>query len=143
MTNREKLGNLGEDFFHVHFQYLTRSSDKYDIECDFRDDFGHTYEVKTQTRHPTLDVFSIGYHNETNRNKCLSVDHLIFIEYNHTDYITIYECIDRTMPYRYTTRNKKAMIGFPLSTMKVLRGPIHSPDVAKKMREYSSDYRFK
>ena len=141
---RTILGNLGEEYFHSLFPYLIRSSDKFDETCDFRDAFGRTYEVKTQALHPTLKLFSISFNNLTNKTKCSNVDHLIFIEYNETDFITVYECIDVESAIVYITKStNKKMIGFPKDKMKIISAATFNPQLASKMRAASSDYRFK
>lgn len=142
-TKQKKLGDLGEQCFHTVFPYVIRSDNEFDTACDFRDVFGHTYEIKTQTRHPIKNVFSISYHNETNKKKCFNVDHLIFVEYDDSPTITFHECVDRTNYVTYTTRfNKKTMIGFPIKEMKIIH-TVYDPLLAQQMRDVSSDYRFK
>lgn len=144
MTNKEKLGKLGEDLFVQHFGG-TLSENKYDSIKDLILD-GKTVEVKTQNRHPN-GSFTINAEHTTNMNKCLKVDRLIFVEYDQTDSIKIYECTDRQNYSMVQTRPTfkepmgRVMVCWPISKMKQL-ATINDADLASQMRTLSGSRLF-
>lgn len=145
MTKQAKLGALGERLV-AELLGLTLSENTYDSEKDAMDAFSKTYEIKTQCRHPTKSLLTISApdgdgRNLTNLIKCLTVDFLIFVEYNSSDYIKVFHCVDRSTYEIYVTAKGKRMIGFPIDKMKLLHS-VYDPDLARAMRENSSAYNF-
>lgn len=141
MTNQEKLGHLGEILVASTLGGI-RSEDKYDTRKDMILEDGTEVEVKTQTRHPTNGTFTINLNHQTNFLKCMTVDRLIFVEYDSSDYIGIYECIDRVNYRMFTTNptsyepNGRQMAGWPISKMKLLRS-VNSAELSTEMRRLS------
>lgn len=139
MTNKEKLGKLGEDLV-ASILGGKLSENKYDTVKDMTA-LGKNVEVKTQNRHPN-GSFTVNAQHQTNLRKCLSVDRLIFVEYDSTPNIKIYECTDRenytmvsTRPTQYEP-NGRVMVCWPISKMTHLR-TISNPVLAQEMRELS------
>ena len=134
MTNQEKLGDLGEQFA-AEILGIKLSENKYDMEKDGT--IGEVkVEIKTQNRHPYLDYFTINTRNWNQLPKCLSVDRLLFVEYDISDKIRLWECHDREDYRRYTTKGGLFMAGWPINKMKLLRTVVHS-NLAAEMRKYS------
>lgn len=146
MTNREKLGLLGE-ILVASMLGAERSQDKYDSNKDMILSDGTEIEVKTQNRHPN-GTFTINTKHQSNFLKCMSVDRLIFVEYNLTDYIHIYECMERPRYQSFTTHptdrdpNGRNMIGWPIDRMKLLR-QINNAELSSEMRRLSGAKGFK
>jgi hypothetical protein len=146
MTNREKLGQLGE-ILVASTLGAERSTNKYDSDKDMILPDGTEIEVKTQNRHPN-GTFTINLKHQTNFLKCMAVDRLIFVEYDSSDYIHIYECIDRpnyrsfsTQPTEWDPEGRN-MIGWPIDRMKLLRW-INNAELSTEMRRLSGAKRFK
>jgi hypothetical protein len=140
MTNKELLGKLGEDLVADLLQ-AELSLYKYDSDKDMTEKDGTKVEVKTQNRHPN-GSFTVNAMHVTNLNKCLSVDRLIFVEYDSSDYIKVFECTDRTyrlINTRPTQREPEGriMVCWPINKMKKL-AEINNPSLASKMRELSN-----
>lgn len=145
MSRSSDLGALGENFASRALG-LTLSENAYDQSKDGTKN-GETYEIKTQNRYPLRQVFSIAAPVDdkglNNILKCFTVDHLIFVEYDHSDIIRAWECVDRSTYEIYRTRpfrefvNGKTMIGFPICRM-VLRYKESNPKLAQDMRGLSS-----
>jgi len=140
MTNEEKLGQLGEQLV-AQLENATLSEYKYDSTKDMTKSDGTQIEVKTQNRHPN-GSFTVNAMHVTNLNKCLAVDRLIFVEYDSSDVIKVFECTDR----KYKLINTKAtlrepmgrvMVCWPIHKMKVL-SEIKNPELAQQMRSLSN-----
>lgn len=149
-NNSVKLGSLGEQFAAKALG-LYLSEDQYDSKKDgIKDNL--TYEIKTQNRYAAKNVFSIaapcGGNGLVNVLKCFTVDHLLFVEYDHSNDVKIWECTDRTSYIIYTTRpytnnpNGKTMIAFPIDKMILLYQKTDA-NLASKMRHYSNSREFK
>lgn len=119
MNNRKMLGDLGEQLV-AQLEHAILSENVYDSEKDMIDINGKKIEVKTQNRDHFRKCFSIEALGITNVKKCLTVDRLIFVEYDNTSIIKIFECIDKNSVFTYTTSSNKKMYGFPISKMKLL-----------------------
>lgn len=137
MSNKQKLGELGELLVQENFKHLIRSSNPYDTECDFRDSQGRTYEIKTQVRHVQKNCFTIRGDKRTNLEKCLKCDFLYFVEYNSSDIIRIWECIDRNSRIVFLTKSGLNMVGFRIDDMRLLK-EIKNAELANEMRSYSN-----
>jgi hypothetical protein len=135
-TKKHKLGSLGESLVAKVFN-LTKSIDPFDVDYDLKDENGSTYEVKTQVRHPFKGCFTINTAYMTNMQKCINVDHLIFVEYNNDDVIRIWECTNREFDEVFTTRDGRNMAGWKINKMKLLK-EIEDPAIASEMKSYSS-----
>lgn len=139
-TNEEKLGKLGEDLV-AGLLSAELSENKFDSVKDMTEADGTKVEVKTQNRHPN-GSFTVNAMHVTNLNKCLSVDRLIFVEYDETEFIKVYECTDRkyrlinTKPTRYEPEGR-IMVCWPINKMKQL-AEIHNPELAAEMRSLSN-----
>lgn len=145
MSTTHELGRLGERFV-AHVMNVTLSEDKYDIKKDGILPDGSEIEIKTQNRHPTKDMFTISSVNNGNglENiiKCFTVDKLVFLEYDSTDFIRIWLCTNRKNYDIFTTTTGKEMIGFPISEMELLH-KIEYPELATKMRSLSQSSVFR
>jgi hypothetical protein len=149
MTNRQKMGQLGEKLFIKLFGG-EQSSDLYDRQKDVIL-YQQYIEIKTQSMHPTKQMFSIT-DAETNDNgdiigvdniiKCFNVERLIFIQYDHSSILTLWECPQPRIYERYTTSKGKKMIGFPVSQMQML---CEHDDytLTSQIRSLSNDFRYK
>jgi hypothetical protein len=141
ITNKHRLGEIGE-LLVAHLENAVASDNRYDTIKDLTEENGTQIEVKTQNRHPGMNVFSIGADKQTNRDKCMNVDRLIFVEYNATSKIQVWECGPRQNFVRYRTNSMKNMIGWPISEMTLLH-EIDEPELANKMRSLSQSEQFR
>ena len=147
MSNQARLGKIGESLVA---QVLGASlvDDPYDSVKDLLLPNGETIEVKTQNRHPTKPLLTISAVNSgnglTNIIKCLTVDHLIFVEYDHSDIIKIWSMPWENRRYyqMYTTRQGKQMIGFEISKMELIHQH-QDKKLAEQMRSLSQSFVFK
>lgn len=135
-NKKHKLGKIGEKLVADLFN-LKESVDPFDVECDLRDDQGKTYEVKTQVRHPFKGCFTVNTAHMTNLQKCLNVDHLIFVEYNTDDVIRIWECTNREIDDIFKTRDGRTMAGWKINKMKLLK-ELEDSNLAFQMKSFSS-----
>lgn len=144
MNKHVQLGLLGEALVAEHFG-VPINENLFDTEKDLVVD-GKTVEVKTQNRHPTKSLLTIaapvGSLGLNNFAKCFHVDSLIFVEYDSSDTIRIWECVDRMKYETYITKAGKAMIGFPIERMSLLAS-YNRPQLASQMRSLSSSSAFK
>lgn len=140
-SNKHRLGDIGEKIA-ARLENAIASTDRYDTVKDLIDGQGKLIEVKTQNRHPSMGVFSIGADKQTNREKCMNVDRLIFVEYDSSPEIKIWECGPRQNFIRYRTNSMKNMIGWPISEMTLLH-TVNSPDLASRMRDLSQSKQFR
>ena len=131
-TNRIKLGELGEALFCL-LEKCKRSNDPFDSEKDAVDANGKTVEIKTQARYAYKNMFTIRA-KMTNINKCLNVDRLIFIEFDNSDTIGVFECIDRSKFVKYTTSNGTQMLGWPINDNMARLHSIKDKKLAELMR---------
>lgn len=145
-SNKVKLGKIGEKLIAKYFN-IPENVDHYDKAKDLIMYDGKTIEVKTQNRYPQKNVFSFrapspGDDSRTALNglnnvlKCMSVDRLIFVEYDNSDIIRAYECVDRKTYILYTTSKPLNMIGFPIGKMQLLF-EFEDASLAKEMRSLS------
>jgi hypothetical protein len=145
MSNVETMGSLGENLVSK-LMGVVLSEDKYDTVKDGILPDGSEIEIKTQNRHPTKDMFTISSVNNGNGLpniiKCFSVDNLVFVEYDSTDYIKIWLCTNRKKYNIFVTKSGKEMIGFPISEMTLLHDH-YDPELAKKMRSISQSSVFR
>lgn len=138
-TNKEKLGYLGEKLV-ANILNLTLSENKYDPEKDgIVNGTSILVEIKTQNRHP-LGFFTVDTAYQNQLPKCLKVDRLIFVEYDESSKIKIWECHDRTYKI-ITTRAGKRMAGWKISDMKLIHTENNSY-LAEKMRKLSGAKQF-
>jgi len=150
-TNQDKLGWLGEwigqEHLNIELSYNPLEehhpvrNNKFDSVKDGFDPSGRTVEVKTQNRHKrgyfTVDITTGNMHQV---NKCVSVDRLIFIEYDFTNDIKIWECNNRDwkkIEVRYGVR-----AGWPIRDMTLLL-TIGNEEMANQMRVLSQSVDFK
>lgn len=136
-TNKEKLGDLGEAFA-ARILDIVLSENKYDMEKDGT--IGTTrIEVKTQNRHP-FGYFTVNTAFQNQLPKCLKVDRLVFVEYDNTDKIKLWECVDR----KYTTiltKSGRKMAGWPIDRMELIHTEVN-PALATEMRKLSGAKQF-
>ena len=146
MTDKRAiLGNMGERLV-ADLLNLKLSDDAYDSRKDATDVYGKTYEVKTQDRHPTKPLLTISAPDGDGKHlvnllKCLTVDFLIFVEFDSSDIIKVWHCKDRSTYEIYTTRNGKRMIGFPVDNMKQIF-KVQDAELAASMRSHSSSFKY-
>ena len=146
MNNRVHMGQIGEKIAADHFK-LTLSKDVFDRLKDASCLLGKIFEIKTQNRFPSFEfghLFSIaqpdGGKHINNLMKCCTVDHLIFVEYDNSDIIRLWECTERMKYVTYTTRARKNMIGWLIEDMK-LHAALTLPNEAYELRNLSqSEY---
>ena len=136
ITSRRKLGALGEDLFCL-LENCTQSTDPFDSVKDAVDANGKNVEIKTQARYASKNLFTIRADKATNLNKCMTVDRLIFIEFDQTDTIGVFECVDREDYKKYTTANGTQMLGWPIDKMTQLHS-IKDKKLAEWMRSLST-----
>lgn len=139
------LGDLGENLV-AELLNLTLSDDRFDSKKDAIDVYGKTYEIKTQDRHPTKPLLTISAPDGDGKNlvnlmKCLTVDYLIFVEFDISDTIKVWYCGDRSNYEIYTTRMGKRMIGFPVENMKQIF-KVKNAELAASMRANSSSFKY-
>ena len=138
MRDNEKLGKLGEELV-AKLLDLTLSEDKYDMKKDGVTSDGTYVEIKTQNRHPR-GYFTVRRDYSNQLKKCKSVDRLIFVEYDSTNDIKIWECHDRNH-IEYDTKSGLPMAGWHIKDMELLH--IHNdPELANKMKKLSSAKQF-
>jgi hypothetical protein len=133
--NRRALGKLGEDLF-ARLEYCILSEDVFDSEKDGIDINGKTVEIKTQYRFHSRNLFTIRADKQTNFDKCMTVDRLIFVEYNVDDTINVFECTNRKDYVKYKTSFGVPMIGWNVDDMKKLYS-INDAKLAEHMRSLS------
>lgn len=134
MTNYNKkvsLGNLGERLVADLFNGV-QSSDLYNPNFDLLLEDGSNIEVKTQ--YPFKEFLTVAVNQLP---KCLNCDRLIFVEYDHTDFIKIYECTDRTHFTTYTTKHGKTMAGWNKNKMTLL-WKLENPELAHQMQSMTN-----
>ena len=142
MNDKVTMGKLAESLF-VKLYGGKLSIDEFDCEKDLVLD-GVNIEIKAQNRHPTKDLFTISdayiksgnVYGIENIIKCFNVDRLIFVEYDSTRFIKLWECPSPRSYVRYTTKAYKAMIGFPISQM-ILLNNYDNTELANKFRSLS------
>ena len=139
-TKAEKLGYLGEALVSHHFGG-DMSDDKYDTEKDIRLLVGQNVQVKTQNRNKYRNVFSVDSMSKSAFENCMTIDRLIFVEYDASDNITIWECTDRENHIFYTTSKGKVMIGWPIDKMTPLK-VIYDKELSHQMRSHSQSRDF-
>lgn len=135
IENRRALGKLGEDLF-AKLEYCILSEDRFDCEKDGIDINGKTVEIKTQYRFHSRNLFTIRADKQTNFDKCMTVDRLIFVEYNVDDTINVFECTNRKDYVKYKTSFGVPMIGWNVDDMKKLYS-INDASLAENMRNLS------
>jgi hypothetical protein len=134
-TNAEKLGYIGESIIAHHFDG-DMSNDKFDQEKDIRLLDHRKVQVKTQNRHSGKNVFSENTMKKNAIENCMTVDRLIFVEYDGSSYIKIWECVDRESRTFYTTHYGDNMVGWFIDKMILLK-TIYDKELAQQMRSYS------
>lgn len=134
-TNKEKLGRLGEQLV-VNLLGATANEDWYDQNGDATLN-GETIETKTQSRH-VHGYFSINTAHKNQLRKCAEVDRLIFVEYDNTSIIKVFECPKsaRNNYIEYTTKDGRRMRGWYISEMTLLTA-VKNPELAAEMRSLS------
>jgi len=132
---RKKLGRLGRQFYiDIFDEYLIESNLE---DIDFTTTEGEVIKLMTQPRHPnqcfTVNTTSNIFANFT---KFLTLDKLVFIEYSLSDMITIYECTDRNVFFKTTTKAGNNMACWRIKDMKIIYKVKH-PKLAQDMRNLS------
>lgn len=141
MSNEKELGDIGEKIVS-EFLEAVLSENYYDSTKDMTDKNGKKVEVKTQNRHPYKNCFSIKADGLTNVKKCLNVDRLIFVEYDKSDMIKLWECKNnKSSVFSYTTNSGKKMYGWPIKEMTLLH-TISDKNLTQKMRKLSNSKEF-
>lgn len=136
-TNREIMGRLGEEALSAKYGF-TLSDDKYDMEKDAMDEDGNQVEIKTQNRHPA-GYFTVNLANVNQLKKCVEVDRLLFLEYDNTDILKVWESPKNDKARRaktIRTRDGRAMGGFPIDEMKLI-DEIEDIELSKMLKQLS------
>tara|TARA_A100001388_G_scaffold105105_1_gene76849 strand:- start:4501 stop:4947 length:447 start_codon:yes stop_codon:yes gene_type:complete len=136
-TNREIMGRLGEEALSAKYGF-TLSDDKYDMEKDAIDENGNRVEIKTQNRHPA-GYFTVNLANVNQLKKCVEVDRLLFLEYDNTDILKVWESPKTDEARRaktIRTRDGRAMGGFPIDKM-ILIDELDDPDLCNMLKQLS------
>ena len=139
VTNKHILGYIGECLVAKYFG-ATLSADRFDSEKDMILPDGSSAEVKTQIRYRQLGAFTVKADKSTNLNKCLKVDRLFFVEFDWSDKIQIWDCVDRS--YYKTNTSHGEMICWPIDKMNLLHVKTSSK-LAHEMRKLSNSKEFK
>ena len=115
-------------------------NNKFDSVKDGEDPSGKHVEIKTQNRHPrgyfTVDITEGNMHQV---NKCVNVDRLIFIEYDATNDIKIWECTNREWKEINVRNGTRAGWGIRHMTLLLTIG---NEEIANQMKELSSAAEF-
>jgi hypothetical protein len=130
-----KLGRLGREFYiDIFDEDLLESKLE---ETEFTTSEGKVIKLMTQPRHPN-QCFTANTTSETfaKFTKFLTVDKLVFIEYSLSDMITIYECTERNVFFKTTTRAGDNMACWPIENMKIIYKVKH-PALAANLRSLS------
>jgi hypothetical protein len=109
------------------------SKDYWDSIKDGIDFFGNTFEVKTQARMTKDNTLSVELKQS---EKCLNVDRLIFVEYDNTKFIKIWQCIDINNHVQYRTQYRKDMIKWYIKDM-ISLAVISSVPLTNLIRKHS------
>ena len=139
-TKAEKLGYIGEALISHHFSG-DMSDDQFDRDKDLTLLDGLKVQVKTQNRHTGKNVFSVNVMSKNAVENCMNVDRLIFVEYDATSCIKIWECTDRETRIFYKTYWGDHMVGWPIDKMHPLK-TIYDKELAQQMRSYSQSREF-
>jgi hypothetical protein len=119
-TNKELMGQLGEECLAARYD-LVLSDDKYDMEKDAKDADGLNVEIKTQNRHPA-GFFTVNMKHTNQVSECMDVDRLMFLEYDNSDTLKVWECPktdDARRPKMIRTRDGRAMAGWYIDKMEL------------------------
>jgi|GEM_PF-5936385 len=138
-TNARKLGLLGELIVLKVFGGRL-SDDAFDDDKDLVLPDGYHCEVKTQERFWMKNAFSVRADKQSNLNKCLTVDKLYFVEYDFSENIKIWDCVDRT--YFTTTTSRGRMVCWPIDKMNLIHS-YNSPKISTEMRRLSNSTNFR
>jgi hypothetical protein len=136
MTNDKRIkniGDIGEELVAKYFN-ANLSEDYFDPVCDMRTDQNKTIEVKTQ--YPFGSMMTV----KTNQlPKCLEADHLIFVIYDHTDEIKLYDVpkYNRTKFKVYQTKSGRDMAGWNMSNA-ILLDTIKNHKIASQLQTLST-----
>ena len=117
-TNKEIMGRLGEECLAARYD-LVLSDDKYDMEKDAKDADGLNVEIKTQNRHQA-GFFTVNMKHTNQVTKCMEVDRLMFLEYDNSDTLKVWECPktdEARRPKMIRTRDGRAMAGWNIDKM--------------------------
>jgi len=117
-SNKEIMGRLGEECLAARYD-LVLSDDKYDMEKDAKDADGLNVEIKTQNRHPA-GFFTVNMKHTNQVTKCMEVDRLMFLEYDNSDTLKVWECPktdEARRPKMIRTRDGRAMAGWNIEKM--------------------------
>jgi hypothetical protein len=131
-TKEQKLDFLGEWLCQEHLMielaydplkahHLTRNNKL--GHCDGKDPNGREVEIRTQKRIRTNFVIP-----KDDIKKCQTVERLIFVEYNNTNTINIWECHDRSV------NEKNKTFALPIKHMQLLLS-FDNADYAEQMRQ--------
>lgn len=142
MSNTTKLGSLGVQ--HVINRIGGKEiEDYFCISGDVVKD-GEFCEVKTQNRFNNMFTIKMPYNDggvvkgTVNLIKCLSVKTLLFVEYDNTDTIRIWDLpLDQRCNYAtYITKDHRHMLGWFVKNMTLL-DEVTDKDLANQFRSLS------
>ena len=129
--NQSSLGSIGESIVSELLD-CTTSTDPYDMIKDMVDAQGNNVEVKTQNRYRSKNSFTVSRDHRNQLPKCLNVDRLIFVEYDNTNIVSVWEC-PKPRSYKTTvTRDGRSIALFNVDSMHRI-AHINNPQLASLM----------
>lgn len=139
MSNTTKLGSLGVEHV-INRLGGTEIEDQFCISGDVVVN-GEFVEVKTQNRFNGMFTIKMPYNDcgvvkgTVNLIKCLSVKTLLFVEYDNSNTIRIWELpLDKRCHYTtYTTKDHRHMLGWYIKNM-ILRDEVTDEELADKFK---------
>lgn len=142
----KELGELGEEIVVCLFSLTSKieyAGSDFDDEKDLIID-NKQVEIKTQTRLRARNLFTTAY-KRTNINKCMNVDVLLFVEFDETDYISIWTPRDREHYTDYQIETMSGLVsmrGWYINKNEIGPGcrlirKIKLPQISERMRALS------
>jgi len=138
VNNKVELGRIGEDLV-CNLLNGIRFADPYTRYGDLVDSNGKIVEVKTQVRFRKENAFTVDSSASNQLNKCMTVDRLIFVEFDRSDTIRIFEAPRKEhRTYQTTTTSYgKSMALFPINEMSII-ATVRDSVLARKMQSLTS-----
>ena len=138
-TKKDQLGYIGE--------YLVRelfggnlSENKFDMKKDIILNNGEFAEVKTQNRDKYRNMFTVNTMHSNQVEKCVAVKNLYFVEYDKSNCVKIWECVDRQYTI-FETNDGRLMAGWPINKMNLIH-QIDDKELADQMKSLSQSRDF-
>jgi hypothetical protein len=132
------VGTIGEALAALALN-LKSSPDPHDAQKDLISTSGAFIEVKTQRRLEQINSFTIPARHAA---KCVGCE-LVFVEFNDTDYISVWHAHRSDGRYKFTTSGGVHMVAYPISKCCRLIKTIYNPLAAELLKHYSHDRHYK